>query len=59
VLNKTLPDVAVGRIFDNVSDVIQRACSPVTTVGAQCVSNGWVAVGIKTQRFVGTQAGAW
>ena len=59
MLNKTLPDVAVGRIFDNVSDVIQRACSPVATVGAQGVSNCRVAVGIKAQRFVGPQGSAW
>ena len=59
MLNDTLPDVAVGCVFDDVSDVVQRACSPVATVGAQGVSDGWVAVGIKTQRFVGTQAGAW
>jgi hypothetical protein len=59
VLNKTLPDVVVGCVFDNVSDVVQRACRPVATVGAQGVSDGWVAIGIKAQRFVGTQGSAW
>ena len=59
MLDNTLPDVAVGRVLDNVSDVVQRACRPVATVGAQRVSNGGVAVGIKAQRFVGTQGSAW
>ena len=59
MLNKTLPDVAVGCVFDNVSDVVQRACSPVATVGAQGISDCRVAVGIKAKRLVGPQAGAW
>jgi len=54
-----LPDVAGTGVLDNVPDVVQRACSPVATVSAQGVSNCRVAVGIKAQRFVGTQAGPW
>jgi hypothetical protein len=54
-----LPDVAVGCVFDDVSDVVQRACRPVATVSAQGVSNNWVAVGIKAKRFVGAQGSAW
>ena len=59
MLNNNLPDVVVGCVFDNVSDVVQRAACPIATVGAKGVGNGRVAVGIKTKRFVGTQAGAW
>ena len=58
-MDKTLPDVAVGCVLDNVSDVVQRATGPVATVGAQGVSDGGVAVGIKAQRLVGTQSSAW
>lgn len=59
MLDNTLPDVAVGRVLDDVSDVVQCATGPVATVGAQGVGDGWVAVGIKAQRFVGTQGSAW
>lgn len=47
MLNDTLPDVIVGRVLDDVSDVVQHRRRPVATVGAERVSNGWVAVSIK------------
>ncbi len=47
MLNDTLPDVVVGGVLDDVSDVVQRSRRPVATVGAERVSNGWVAVSIK------------
>lgn len=59
MLNNTLPDIAVGCVLDDVSDIVQRATGPVATVSAQGVSNNWVAIGIKAKRFVGTQGGAW
>ena len=48
MLNNALPDIAVGGVLYDVSDIVDRACRPVATVGAQRVSDGRVAVGIKT-----------
>jgi hypothetical protein len=59
VLSNTLPNVAIGCVFDNVADIVQCAACPVAAVCAKRVSNGRVAVSIKAKRFVGTQAGAW
>ncbi len=47
MLNNTLPDVIVAGVLNNVSDVVQYRRRPVATVGAERVSNGWVAVSIK------------
>ena len=55
MLNNTLPDVVVAGVLNNVSDVVQNRCRPVATVGAERVSNSWVAVSIEAQRLVRTQ----
>lgn len=47
-MNDTLPDVIVAGVLNDVSDVVQYRRRPVATVGAECVSNRWVAVGIKS-----------
>ena len=59
MLSNTLPNVVVGCVFDNVADIVQSGCSPVSTVCAKRVSNGRVSVSIKAKCFVCTQAGAW
>jgi hypothetical protein len=59
VLNNNLPDVVVGCVFDDVSDVVKRAACPIATIGAQGVSNDWVAISVKAQSLVSTQTGPW
>ncbi len=55
MLNNTLPDVIVAGVLNNVSDVVQYRRRPVATVGAERVGDCRVAVGVESQRLVGTQ----
>ena len=51
MLNDTLPDVAVGCVFDDVSDVVQRATCPVASVRSNKLCGCRVASCIKRQHL--------